>query len=124
MRDRGFTMFEVLAAMVIVALGLVSVLGLFAYGNRATALQQDRILAMSVLRRAVEEARAKDFGFDVRMPAGSSFPEYPPNISYEVLQDLNFAPPLAIKRIDVTVSWTTTGWGAQEETVTTLVAQR
>jgi len=59
------------------------------------------------------------------MPAGSTFDEeYPPVFSYSVDQDDSFAPPLAIKRIDVTVEWTTVGWGTQQETITTLVAQR
>jgi len=54
MKQSGFTLIEALAAMVMVAIGLVSVLGMFAYGSRATVLQQDRLLAMSMLQRAVK----------------------------------------------------------------------
>ncbi len=125
MKRQGFTLIEVLAAIVIVAVGLVSILTLFSYGNRATRLQQDRLLAVGVLRRAMEVAKAKDFGEDVTVPAGSDYdPDYPPAFTYSVTEDTIFGDPLDLKRIDVTVEWTTAGWGAQSLSATTVVARR
>jgi len=125
MRRRGFTLVEVLAAIVIVAVGLVSVVELFGYGTRAAVLQEDRVLAMGVLRRAVEEAKAKGFNEDATMPSGSDYdPDYPARFTYSVSEDAAFASPLDVKRIDVTVEWTTAGWGSQQVTITTLVAKR
>ena len=137
--QRGFTLIEAVAAIVIVTLGLIAVLGTFSMGNKVIALRRDRIAAAHLLEHLMEAAKSWPFDkFIDRAPSECTLaaPGCNPassdagicaqlnNCQYEVKkQDYNTS--LKLKRVDVSVTWDPKGGqSSQRETVTTIIADR
>jgi len=127
----GFTLIEVVAAIVIVAVGLVTVLETFSMGNRVMALRNHRTAVIHMLERLVEEAKAKDFTADLNVdtaycntiPNCGTMCDQVPDCTYEINQ-LNNIDGLPLKGIYIKIMWTPLGWGSQEAEVYTTIAQR
>lgn len=129
MKEKAFTLIEVVASLVIVGIALVAMLGMFSLGSRSNVFNQDRVIACNLLQRKLEEVKCKTFGNinsnddDEVITVNTS--AYTLNVEVDPLKvDLtDFAgadPPL--KRVTVTVSWATPSGGSKTETVSTLIA--
>ena len=55
MTNKGFTLLEVMVAMAILSIGLVSIMGLFSSGLRSASLSQSYTLATMLARQKMEE---------------------------------------------------------------------
>jgi len=87
--DRGFTLPEVLIAMVIVTVAVVSFMSLFVYGSRWTAESRRLLTAVNLAQGKLEELKNTPFENITNQPADPDapaldfpgFPEYTYRIS-------------------------------------------
>ena len=77
-----------------------------------------------------EEAKAKGFAVNVNksgdcyeLPVASELSARFKACTYEITK-ADYNPALQLKRIDVTVRWSSLDWGPQEETIATLITNR
>jgi len=130
MSRRGFTLIEVVAAIVIIALGLIPVLETFVMGSKVANLRKDKTAVVFLLQRIMEEVKVRGFNTSVDSTgACSSLPECTgacadlKSCTYTITKvDYDLA--LQLKQIDVSVSWSPTGWAPQTEKVVTLITNR
>ncbi len=113
-------MIEVVAAIALLELVAVSILGLFAMGGRWTSTVEDRLVASNLLQMKMEEVKCKDFTTDVS-ENGSSYSGYS-KYSLNVSQVSPYLGNPNLKRINVDISWMDPLEINQNETVATLVA--
>lgn len=129
MKERGFTLIEVVASLVIVGISLVAILGMFSIGSRSSAFNQDNVVACSLLQRKLEEVKCKGFDDinsnddDEVITVNNS--TYTLNVEVDSLDvDLtDFVgenPPL--KRVRASVTWATLFGNSRTETLYTLIA--
>lgn len=129
--SRGFTLIEVVAALVIMAIGLFTVLESFVMGNKIVVLRKERTAVVHLLGRIMEEAKIKGFNADVDSAGDCvSFPECTDicaqlkGCTFAVTKQDYGAAGLHMKRIDVTVSWSSTLGETRDETITTVITDR
>ncbi len=60
--DRGFTMIELLVAVVILSVALVPLLGLFVQGRTVSSESWDQVTAVSLAQGKIEELKGMPFG--------------------------------------------------------------
>lgn len=73
MRQRGLTFIELLVALLLLAIALIGLVGLWAFGLNVTAHSQDMGAAYNVARQEIE--RARNVGF-LLLPEGSWTADY------------------------------------------------
>ncbi|HLF17543.1 MAG TPA: prepilin-type N-terminal cleavage/methylation domain-containing protein [Candidatus Omnitrophota bacterium] len=120
MKRGGFTLVEVMAAMVIVGVAFVSILGMYTVGIRISRQNRQKTEAYNLLTRKLEEIKPANFATNVNQ-AGfqySGFPQY----TLGVTQTAPFLGNPNLKRIEVGVSWNNSFGNLQAETIITLKA--
>lgn len=120
MRNRGFSLVEVVASLVVMSIAMVAILGLFSYTNHYNAYKKERLIASNLLRRKIEELQCYDFTYNLNTLFGA-YSEYP---TYDlfVMETTNYASNPNLKKVEVTVAWPSVYWGAQSEAVLFLVS--
>ncbi|MBN1872500.1 MAG: prepilin-type N-terminal cleavage/methylation domain-containing protein [Candidatus Omnitrophica bacterium] len=114
-KDAGFTLLEVLIAIIVLTVGAIAVIGAFSEGLFASRTSENMESALHIAQAKLEEI--KDTAFDSLADSGPTadpdFPEF--DVTVDVSEGDN---PM---EVDVTVSWNTKG-GEASATLTTLVA--
>lgn len=132
MTRKGFTLIEVIAAIVIVGVGLVSVIETFLMGNKMITLREERTVVAHLLQGTMEEVKAKGYAADVSHSgecselsacAESCARMLTENCKYTIKKE-DYDAGLQLKKIDLAISWEPRGWEPQEEKITTVITNR
>ncbi len=117
-QERGFTLIEMLAAMLILSFGVTSMLGVFSAGlateQSAELIRDSARLAQAVRERIEADGLLGDVGQAVPKPVrGATLPEFP-GLSYDI--DFNTSGPEGQSEVlvEVRVRWMRSGSGASE----------
>lgn len=112
---RGFTLLEILIAIIILAVGVIAIISAFSSGIFASSDVENVDLALNIAQAKMEEIKNTAFAslVDSGPTLDPNFPNF--NVSVNVAEGQN---PM---QIDVTVSWNTKG-GQADINLTTLVA--
>ena len=116
---QGFSLAEVLGAVVLLGLGLTAGMTMFQNISRSSVYNQERLVAENLLQMKIEEIKALGYNETYLNTPYADFPDYA-----FIISESSYDPELeglALKMIDVTVSWNS---GASAETVTFLLAER
>lgn len=104
MMKKGFTLLEVLIAVLLFAVGVIAIVGLFSVGMITSVDAENTAIAMNLARARIEEVRNRDFALIIDESKGAigGFPRF----QREVL----VTSPLAdLKQVIVNVYWTFKG---------------
>ena len=88
--ERGFTLFEVILAVAIFSVGILSVLALYATSGRNQSRQHDRMLALQYAKDRLEEARGVLLTQGADSLTASNFPDDTPQGSSKFLRQITF----------------------------------
>lgn len=98
---KGFTLIEVLIALIILVIGVVAIVGAFSKGMLSSSDVENMDLALNIAQGKLEEI--KDSGYANLTTSG---PTVDPNFSnFDVIVALG--PTADPRRVDVTVEWET-----------------
>jgi len=122
MRRKGFSLIEIVAAVVIVEVIAVSVIGLFSFVRKGNEIKRDRLNVALLMQRKVEEIKAEAFSRDVS-EAASAFTNYP-DYTFDVVQTVPYLGNSFLKKVDVTAFWTSPFGVSRQESLSFLVADR
>ena len=112
----GFTLLEVLIALIVLSVGVVAIARAFSAGIfAAAATSEDVEVALCIAQASMEEI--KDTTYDDLADSGPTEDANFPNFDVTVDVDEGDNP----MQVDITVAWDTKG-GASSVTLTTLVA--
>ena len=123
MLPQGFTLIEVMSAMVIIAVAILALMRMFAVLTHTLSYREHAIIASSLAQRKMEEVRAikkNNFEASVNDP-GSTYAGYEDYMLY-VSETPSWKGFSYLKKIDVQVKWPYPGGGTSSETISTLVA--
>jgi prepilin-type N-terminal cleavage/methylation domain-containing protein len=121
MRKNGFTLVEVMASFVILAVAMVGILQMASLDAYLGGYEEESASAVSLMRRKVEELRLKDFTTDVSDAVGSTYTGFDQYV-FTVGQDVNWSGNPYLKRVTATETWNDQHGQARHETVNFLVA--
>lgn len=85
-RDRGFTLIEIVMALVVFAISITSILAMFTVAAASHRRGLEQTQARLIARRVFADLQSKDFGS--RAPknvAGATFPDYGGAYTYDVI---------------------------------------
>ena len=119
---KAFTLLEVIAALAIISVSMLAVLQMLAFGSRCSTNSQRSLIAVNLLQKKMEEIKAKDFSADVS-ENGFAYSNYPAYL-FDVTQATGYLGNPFLKRVDVKILWPTPFGADQEQTVSTLIADR
>ncbi len=100
-KKSGFTLLEVLIALLVFTSGVIVMMGLFSRGLVSAADAEDTTIAMNLAQRRMEEIKNLDFTgivSEAKAPV-SGFPGFQREVAVT-------APETDLKQVTVTVSWT------------------
>ena len=125
-RERGFSMIEVLIALIVMAIGIFSVAQMFPAGSRGQVQDRLTIGANDYVQEKVEYLRGLTWSdpdlTDGRHPAGSATESISNGRWQRFYVVTTMASPLDnLKKVDITVSWTGAGVSGRGLTTTTYV---
>lgn len=124
LRQKGFSLVEVIATLMLLGVSLVAVSSLFSMGNQMAAVDQGTHVVCGLLQRKMEEARSRPFDDDVS-ETGVYYTGYA-GYNIDVTQDvdyLGYTDDGKLKRITVTVGWTENNqW--RSETIYSCISNR
>ncbi len=115
LKNRGFTLLEVLIALIILTIGVTAIIWAFSAGMYATTDVENVDLALNIAQAKMEQIKNTPFANlqDSGPTADPNFANF--NVSVNVAEGQN---PM---QVDVTVAWNVKG-GSTNITLTTLVA--
>ena len=121
--QKGFTLIEVVGAVVIVGLAITAILGMFSISNKSRAANTKKFIAYNLLQRKIEETKLIGFAETIN----ENIPN-PYGIQGYTLTVARQPPPYNgnsfLKKVDVTITWSSPFGGTQSETISTLIAKR
>lgn len=110
----SFTLVEIAASLVILGVALVSILGMFYVGSKASRLSEERTIAYNLLQRKMEEVISKIFA-DIAGASDETYPDFPNYTLDTSVTDLS----ATMKEITVSIRWPSATGGTNQETITT-----
>ena len=116
----GFSLVEVMAAVVVVGVMAASVMNMYSFGGRANLIAQQQLALTGLFTYKVEEIKCQAFAKDVTVAGQviSSFPNY----LIDVTQTTPYLSNTYLKKIDVTCRYTSLFGTSKIEKVSFLVA--
>ena len=122
---KGFTIVEAVCAIAVLGMAMVSIITMFSIGTKARVINEQRIVAYNLARMKLEEAIARDWSTDVtaNIPNCPDFTEYAINVTQQINPngEFNFN---TLKKINVTITWTSPSGDSISKTISTLNSKR
>jgi len=115
---RGFTLLEILIALVLFAAGVVAIVGLFSTGIIGSVDAENTTVAMNLAQARMEEIRNLDFDTGIINEAKADVTDFP-GFQREVTVT---EPETELKLVTVTVYWTLKG-GEVDVPLTTYISK-
>lgn len=120
-KNKGFTLLEILLAIVIVSIGISALIGAYNAGILFSSDIENTDIALNIARQKMEEIKNKNTSFDSIVDAGPSTDAVFQDFSLEVATSFVAGTSNEMKQVDVIVTWDAPG-GQANITLTTLVA--
>ncbi|MDD5449298.1 MAG: type II secretion system protein [Candidatus Omnitrophica bacterium] len=114
-KNRGFTLVEIAASLMILGVAFVSILGMFYIGSRAGRLSEERTIAYNLLERKMEGTISKSFNA-ISDSLDETYDDFP---GYTLDTTVNNVSP-TLKEITVAIRWQGAA-GIGHESITTKV---
>jgi prepilin-type N-terminal cleavage/methylation domain-containing protein len=119
MKNRGFSLMEVLASMAIVGIALVAIMLAFSLGGREVVTRREELIALNVMRGKMEEIKCKKFS-DVIDQSAVPCTELP-SCLYQVVTVPAGPPLVTLKKVELSLQWLSADGSTQSRKLTTLV---
>lgn len=103
--NQGFTLLEVLVALIILTVGIVSIVGIFSKGIVGSVDAENTAIAMNLAQRRMEEYRNLDFDTGVVNEAKAAVSGFPGFQREVVVAE----PQTALKQVTVKAYWSYKG---------------
>lgn len=121
-RPNGFTLVEILAAIVLLATMALSIMNLYAFGTKTNALLEEDLIAANLMQYKIEEIKCQPFSKDVTAVDTeiASFSKY----RFDVTQTTPYYGSGSLKEVDVACRYTSAVGVAKVETIRFVMADR
>lgn len=111
MRQRGFTLIEIILSVLIVAVGFLAVARINPFSYRGAELSKDHLAALRVARNVIEQVRALPFGADPSSLKGDV------TLSGEMVEGSTSNQTFKVENIQTSIPSATAGYGTVAVTV-------
>ncbi len=117
---RGFSFVEVIAAVVILEVLTLSVLQMYSFGKRTSAIVQEDLILANLFQWKIEDIKGRKFTNDVS-GSGQSVTGFT-GYQFDVVQTVPYQGNTYLKKVDVTCRWISAMGNPKQQTMSFLVA--